>query len=84
MRSRKYTRTLGAGLAGLLAVSLAVVSARQAVAIMIGLIIIIGLAIAAVMVAFVRQRSGHRSSSDLGTLSNHWIAEQRMGPDRFR
>jgi hypothetical protein len=51
---------------------------------MIGLIIFIGLGIAAVMVAFLRQRSGHRSSSDLGTLSEHWIAEQRMGPDRFR
>jgi hypothetical protein len=51
---------------------------------MIGLIIIIGLGIAAAMVVFVRRRSGHRSSSDLGTLSNHWITEQRMGPDRFR
>ena len=51
---------------------------------MIGLIIFIGLGIAAVMVAFLRQRSGHRSSSELGTLSEHWIAEQRMGPDRFR
>jgi hypothetical protein len=51
---------------------------------MIGLIVIIGLGIAALLIAFVRQRSGHRSSSDLGTLSNHWIAEQRMGPDRFR
>ena len=51
---------------------------------MIGLIIFIGLGIAAVMVAFLRQRSGPHSSSDLGTLSDHWIAEQRMGPDRFR
>jgi hypothetical protein len=51
---------------------------------MIGLIIIIGLGIAALVVAFVWQRSGHRSSSDLGTLSNHWIAGQRMGPDKFR
>lgn len=49
---------------------------------MIAISVAIGVGVVVVILAFVRSWLRQDKDPDLGAVSEHWIAEQRLGRDR--